>query len=1224
VKALTIRPIWRALASCLALAALVPLGWSTGPTSPNKVVINEIAWSGTACSYSDEWIELHNPTAQAVDLSGWVLTAADGTPSINLEGVIASGGYLLLERSDDSTVVDIPADLTYIGALEDTGEVLQLWDAQGSLIDSANGDGGPWPAGSNDPDISVERIAPLAADTDANWVTNDGVTRNGYDCGWNPIAGTPRAWNSGTPDAANLRVRKTGPKTLVAGNEITYTLALSNLGTLPAGSTTLSDRLPQEVAYLRDSAPTPPQQPVPGLLVWNLGTVPTGGLPITFTVVGLVDGEPGSTLWNAVTATSPVTDAIPGDNAAIWASLLVSPPAQLPDLSLAKTGPISVAAGSQITYTLSLSNLGVLPATGSRLTDALPTAVAYLRDTAPYSLEQPSPALLVWHVGEVPTGSTPLTFTLTGRVSATPGTTITNTLAAGSSLTDAHPADNRTAWASLVVPPPPSSTVLIDALLYDGYVSSDLDEGVRLWNQGPDPADLSGWRVTDGRSRLTIPVGTVLAPGTGLWLARDASAFAQSFGFAPDLVPEVWPGFSNTGDECLLETADGESVDVLIYADGQADLGGWSGPSVQPYIPTNAFPREGQMLYRKRDQATGHPLPDTDTAADWAQDPDDGIDGRRVQYPGWDLDAHFFTTHVTETATLTVAVGPDNLFDALADLVGSAQSSIQLELYTFESVSLTHILTARLTAGVSVTVLLEGGPVGGPTDQQRWVASILDQAGAQVYFLSGDDDEIHTRYAYQHAKVAIVDGRQVALGSENWSRRGVPDDPKANGTAGRRGTYLLTDAPGVVAAAQAVFVVDVDPAHHADVVHCNDLPPEKPYCTPPVGFTPPPSPDWTTYTVRFLAPLVTSGTFAFEWLQAPENVLRTQDSLLGLLARAGPGDVIRVEQNYEHPTWGADDNPIPNPRLEAYLDAARRGATVHILLDGFESHQGRNLAAVETINDTARHESLALRARVGNPTAAGIHNKMVLAELDHHGYIHVGSLNGGEASHKLNRELALQVQSDAAHAYLAAVFDHDWGAATPPVYLPVMLRNWSRPSPPDHLLISEVYYAAPKLLEWIEIHNPTAEGVDLSGWRLGDAASPGDHEGMYTFPPYTVLPPGGTMVVAVSAVSYGWGLPDLELYDTTLLVPDMIRDAAWGAGEWELASAGDEVVLLLGDGTPVDVVTYGSGSYPGVIPHPGVSQSSHSLARLRAWLDTDDCSSDFFDEPSPKPGEPPP
>ena len=48
---------------------------------------------------------------------------------------------------------------------------------------------------------SMERLDPTAPDDDANWGTNDGVTRNGLDAEGNPINGTPGAANSVLTDA---------------------------------------------------------------------------------------------------------------------------------------------------------------------------------------------------------------------------------------------------------------------------------------------------------------------------------------------------------------------------------------------------------------------------------------------------------------------------------------------------------------------------------------------------------------------------------------------------------------------------------------------------------------------------------------------------------------------------------------------------------------------------------------------------------------------------------------------------------------------------------------------------------------------------------------------------------------------------------------------------------------------------------------------------------------
>ena len=51
---------------------------------------------------------------------------------------------------------------------------------------------------------------------------------------------------------------------------------------------------------------------------------------------------------------------------------------------------------------------------------------------------------------------------------------------------------------------------------------------------------------------------------------------------------------------------------------------------------------------------------------------------------------------------------------------------------------------------------------------------------------------------------------------------------------------------------------------------------------------------------------------------------------------------------------------------------------------------------------------------------------MVLAQIGGKGWAVVGSLNGGEVSAKLNREMALLVGSDEPYAYLADVFWYDW------------------------------------------------------------------------------------------------------------------------------------------------------------------------------------------------------
>ncbi len=590
--------------------------------------------------------------------------------------------------------------------------------------------------------------------------------------------------------------------------------------------------------------------------------------------------------------------------------------------------------------------------------------------------------------------------------------------------------------------------LLISALYYDTYLTGEPDEAFQLYNPLPWPVNLAGWQMSDGRRAVVFPAHLDLEAQGRLWCARRAVSFTLSFGFKPgceyggDTDPEV-PDltgtalqFANNGGRITLSHSGRAYSDTLVYEEGDVASSGWQGPAVYPYRPSTAFRAEGQILYRKLDQATGLPLADTDTRADWAQDPADPINGRRTQYPGWSLERFFRPQVVTETADLQVIVAPDHSYVALRALLEAAQQSIRFEGYTFDSADLGALIAARARAGVQVTMALEGNPAGGVTDQQRWIVEQIAGAGGQVYyFRSGPSIGNAKRYVYQHGKFWVLDGRLALIGSENPSPQSFPADDKADGTYGRRGVYLVTDAPAVVAGLEAYMEADLAAERYGDLWAWD--PADPVLGAAPEEFVPSYESGGTFYKVQQPQPLQIRGTFTFQLISAPEQTLRTQDGLLGLIAQAGRGDTILVEQLYEHTWWGAEaSNPAddPNPRLEAYLAAARRGAQVRVLLDAYFddlSSPRSNQRTVEYVNAAAASAGLDPAARRGNPTGQGIHNKMILARIAGRGWAIVGSLNGGEVSAKLNREMALLVGSDEVYDYLANVFWSDWEASSP-------------------------------------------------------------------------------------------------------------------------------------------------------------------------------------------------
>tara|TARA_B100000745_G_scaffold292684_1_gene233824 strand:+ start:8019 stop:9188 length:1170 start_codon:yes stop_codon:yes gene_type:complete len=102
-------------------------------TASAEVYISEIAWMGNSESANYEWIEFYS--TEVTSLEGWSLTAVDGTPDVSLSGEI--NGVLLLERNE--VALSSPADILYAGALENSGEILILTNADGVEVDRVDG-----------------------------------------------------------------------------------------------------------------------------------------------------------------------------------------------------------------------------------------------------------------------------------------------------------------------------------------------------------------------------------------------------------------------------------------------------------------------------------------------------------------------------------------------------------------------------------------------------------------------------------------------------------------------------------------------------------------------------------------------------------------------------------------------------------------------------------------------------------------------------------------------------------------------------------------------------------------------------------------------------------------------------------------------------------------------------------------------------------------------------
>lgn len=601
-----------------------------------------------------------------------------------------------------------------------------------------------------------------------------------------------------------------------------------------------------------------------------------------------------------------------------------------------------------------------------------------------------------------------------------------------------------TIYLPLVHAPP--SQLLIAAAHIDSARSGEPDEAVMLWNSGAQSEPLAGWVLATRSRTATFPLTTTLmiAPGQRLWCAAAAAAFRQTFGEAAacewaedseaaavDLAGKL--SLANTGGVLQLRAPSGVLIDTLAYGTEEQPVDGWLGAPAQQY-DRGELPSVGQVWQRKFDPLTQQPL-DNDLASDWAGDLTDLAWGRRVRMPGWGgWDAADLGIPPLETATASVSVmvGPEGFYAPLAALLQQATTSIDLEIYTLEHPELAQLLADAAHRGVHVRILLEGSAAGGVTDLERWCVAQIVAAGGDVRFLAVADDAptgYRARYRFVHAKFMLIDDRLALNGTENFGYDSFPL-PTDTPSGGRRGYYLVTDAEPVVRALRHIFTTDWAPDRFFDVRPFEAA--NAKYGLPPADFVPPPPPAYPADEAPFAAPAIFSGTARFSVISAPENTLRPDAGLMRLLLRAGPGDEIYVEQLYEHKHWGLSTSNViadPNPRLQALIDAARRGARVRLLLDSFfdEPNDVRNnIATLTYLNAVAAAEGLDLAVRMGNPTAGGIHAKLHLFHVGGEMWSAIGSLNGSEISNKLNREVVVMTDLAGVYEHLVQVFAWDW------------------------------------------------------------------------------------------------------------------------------------------------------------------------------------------------------
>jgi uncharacterized repeat protein (TIGR01451 family) len=320
----------------------------------------------------------------------------------------------------------LPAGYTLVSATPSIGSydpVTGIWSAIGTLNSGASAQ-------------LVLTATVLASGSYLNTVTVTSTTNDP-----NPNNNTASAGTTPVAQADVAITKIVSNATPNVGSNVTFTIVVSNNGPSAAANVQVTDLLPAGYTYVSSVPAIGSYNSATGL--WSgIGTLVNGAsAQITITATVLAAGP----YLNTAIATSSTPDPNPGNNSASIGTTPV-PQADLAIVKTVNTGSPNV--GSNVTFTLVVTNNGPSAAANVQVNDLLPAGYAYVSSVP--SIGTYNGVSGVWSaIGTLANGAT-AQLTITATVNA--AGPYVNTATVSSTTNDPNPSNNTSSVGTLPVP----------------------------------------------------------------------------------------------------------------------------------------------------------------------------------------------------------------------------------------------------------------------------------------------------------------------------------------------------------------------------------------------------------------------------------------------------------------------------------------------------------------------------------------------------------------------------------------------------------------------------------------------------------------------------------------------------------------------------------------------------------------------------------------------------
>jgi len=434
----------------LILTAHVPAGTPSGTTYTNTAVVTAKNDSD-AGNNSASTIVTVSSVEVSVSKSGSATVTAGTNATYTIVVANAAGSDIATVNLTDA----VPSGTSFVSFTQDNGPTAFCSEPLAGSTSGTVSCGVVLAAGQ-----SAQFTMVLTAGNTASIVNTASVSTDSFDT--DPSNNSDDATTTVTP-SADLAITKNGPATVTAGANVTYSITVTNGGPTDATGVSLTDTLPPELTFVSMTQTSGPAFNC-NVTTCTIATLPVG-TTATFSLVAhvassLTGASPVSNTANVSAATG---DPAGGQNS----STTMAAVSRNADMSAIKSGPATIIAGNDITYSVTLRNAGPSDAFNASLVDTLPPGTTFVSVNQtlgpPFNCLTP-PGSINCTIASFASGDTAV-FTIVLHVSPSATGSIVNPATAGSTTADLVPG-NTTSTSTAVVNPPATDVSLSKTVVF--------------------------------------------------------------------------------------------------------------------------------------------------------------------------------------------------------------------------------------------------------------------------------------------------------------------------------------------------------------------------------------------------------------------------------------------------------------------------------------------------------------------------------------------------------------------------------------------------------------------------------------------------------------------------------------------------------------------------------------------------------------------------------------